>query len=206
MYVETVMTRPVLTLDASRPVREAVELMRARRFRHLPVVAEGRMCGIVSDRDVTGDGGAPLSAVMHRKVIAVPPDTPVESASALMLENKIGCLPVVSAEGDLLGIVTESDLFRLLTQLLGGHEPSTRLRLRLDDLSGQLPTVTALARDHGAPITTLATEPVEAGEPRRSIILRVATIDARPFVAALRGAGVEVDAPRKAALDGAPRG
>ena len=206
MYVETVMARPVVTLDADRAVGEAAQLMRERRFRHLPVVIDGQMSGIVSDRDLTGDDTAPLSAVMHRKVIAVPPDTPVESAAALMLENKIGCLPVVDADDALLGIVTESDLFRLLTQMLGGQEPSTRLRLRLRDLPGQVATVTALARDYGAPITALATEPVEADDPVRSVILRVATIDARPLVAALREAGVEVDAPQKAARGGIGRG
>ncbi len=197
MYVASVMTRPVVTIGSTRSTGEARELMRARRFRHLPIVDGGRLVGIVSDRDV-GSASRPLSEVMHAQVISVTPDTPVESAAALMLENQIGSLAVLGENRELVGIVTESDLFRLLTTMLGAQEPSTRLQVRVHSLPEDLSLIATLARDMGLPITSVLTEPHQGTDPTRAIVLRLGTIDASRFVKALRKAGVAVDAPERA--------
>lgn len=196
MLVSAVMSRPVVTLEARREVRAAAELMRARRFRHLPIVERGRLVGIISDREADPDDRRPLAEVMHRQVITADERMPVEEAATLMLENKIGCLPVLDARGELVGIVTESDLFGLLARLLGGSVPSTRLELVLDDLPRQLAAIASLAHRHGLAISSLVTEPpASAEEQGQRVVLRVGTIDASRFVAELRAIGVRVDAP-----------
>jgi acetoin utilization protein AcuB len=133
---------------------------------------------------------------MHPQVIAVNPDTPVEMAAALMVDNKIGALPVVAPASDrLVGIVSQTDLFVVLARLLGGDGPSTRLELVLDDLPRQLAVVATLAQERHVAITSLVTLPAaEAGAPRR-VVLRIGTMLSRPFVTELVRAGIKVDAP-----------
>ncbi len=203
MLVASVMSHPVVTIDPRSTTVDAAAQMRERRFRHLLVVEDGRIVGIVSDRDV-GEPTRPIGEVMHRRVITVTADTPVESAAVLMLENKIGALPVVGAAGEPVGMVTESDLFRLLTQMLGGQEPSTRLALRVRNLPQDLTLVAALACTLGVPITSLLTEPTPEGAASggRSVVVRLGTIDAARFVSALRNVGIGVDAPERGGWGG----
>lgn len=102
--------------------------------------------GIVSDRKVTTTGERTISMVMRTNVVSVTPDTPIEAAARLMLENKIGALPVIENGSDqLAGIVTQSDLFEVLGHLLGGNGPSTRLEVRVSDLPRQLAEIAGLA-------------------------------------------------------------
>ncbi len=201
MFVAAVMTRPVETLDSARTASDAQELMRDRHFRHVPVVDDGHLVGIVSDRDVS-DAARLLREVMHTQVISVTPDTPVESAAALMLDNKIGSLAVLDDRDELVGIVTESDLFRLLTTMLGAQEPSTRLQVRVRNLPQELSLITTLASTMGIPISSVLTEPRRGEGTARAVVLRVGTINATRFVQALLCAGIEVDAPDREAPGG----
>jgi len=72
--------------------------MRQGRFRHLPVLVRGHLVGMVSDRKVTTTGERTISRVMRTNVVSVTPDTTIEAAARLMLENKIGALPVIETE------------------------------------------------------------------------------------------------------------
>jgi acetoin utilization protein AcuB len=195
MLVDSVMSRSVATIEPRRSAASAAQIMHERRFRHLPVVHNEQLVGIVSDRDIDGREDCAVADVMHHDVITVTPDAPIEVAAALMLDNKIGALPVV-AEGSpaLVGIVTQSDLFEVLVRLLGADQPSTRLELVLDDLSRQLSQVTALADKFTIPITSLITVPAaDHHGRRRTVVLRVGTMVAGPLVAALRNAGITVN-------------
>jgi acetoin utilization protein AcuB len=197
MLVETVITRSVVTTDPRRSVESVARLMREGRFRHMPVLEFDRLVGILSDRDVERHGDTrTVGEAMRREPIVVTAETPIEVAAGLMLDNKIGALPVVEEGSDtLVGIVTQSDLFAILGRLLGGDGPSTRLELRLRDLAGELAQVTRLAYERHVPITGLVTLPAVPAVYSRTVVLRVGTIAARPFVAALRECGIDVDLP-----------
>jgi len=131
MNVRDIMTTNVVSLERNDPVEKADLLRKERRVRHFPVLdAEGRLVGVLSHRDFFrsalaaalgyGERGyqgvvktLPVKELMTENVVTVGPDATVADAARLMAEKKIGCLPVV--DGDLLvGIVTESDLLRLL--------------------------------------------------------------------------------------------
>ena len=125
--VESLMSRHVKTLGRNDELSVADDLMTAGRIRHLPVLDEqGRLAGIVTQRDLfhsalvraLGFGTAArdkilqsivVKNVMTDTVVTTTPDTPLEEAAGVMLEKKIGCLPVIDAEGVLVGILTESD-------------------------------------------------------------------------------------------------
>jgi acetoin utilization protein AcuB len=197
MLVDSVMTRSVITTEPSRTIDSAAHLMRAGRFRHLPVLRDGELVGIISDRDVHTRESRCVGEVMHTSVVTVTPDSPIEMAAHLLIENKIGALPVVEdGTNALVGIVSQTDLFAALAGVLGGDGPNTRLELRLDDLPRQLAVVANLARERKVSIANLVTLPRASDHDHyRTVVLRIGTIMPRPFVEALRQAGIHVDVP-----------
>jgi acetoin utilization protein AcuB len=197
MFVEQVMTTPVVTATPETPASRARDLLGTGHFRHLPVVRYGRLVGMISDRDLRAARmlaeDPPVDRLGTADVLTVEPGTPVEEASRLMLEHKIGALPVVQ-HGALVGIVTESDLFRMLTRLLGVLEPSSRLQLTLDEPTRQLAELTQIAQAHQTPIVSLVTEP-PTPDGRRVVVLRVGTIDPDPLIRDFERAGIRVVEP-----------
>jgi acetoin utilization protein AcuB len=190
------MTSTVVTTEPTQTLLAARRVMHDGRFRHLPVVHAGTLVGIISDRDLSRHDARTVADVMNPNVIVVNPDTPVEVAAQLLVDNKIGALPVVSADADrLVGIVSQTDLFSVLARLLGGDGPSTRLELVLDDLPAQLAIVATLAHQSQVGINSLVTLPAEHGHAERRLVLRIGSIVSRPFVDELRRAGIHVDLP-----------
>ena len=128
--VGELMTRSSLvTITETQNLAMAEELLRLHRIRHLPVVRGGKLVGLITHRDLlraaAQRGGAdpaqkPLwaSDVMVRDVKTVQSDTPTRDAVKLLLDNKFGCLPVVGADGTLVGILTEADMVRFAQHLI----------------------------------------------------------------------------------------
>lgn len=192
------MTRSVVTVEPDSSMQSAARLMREGRFRHLPVVRNARLIGILSDREAALCREGSVSDAMHTEVIVVSPDTPIELAASLLIDNKIGALPVVDPLTDnLVGIVSQTDLFAILARLLGGGSPCTRLELQLDDLPRQLALVASLAQAHHVTIDSLVTLPPSAADQRQPhlVVLRVGSMVVRRFVDELRQAGIAVDRP-----------
>lgn len=127
--VNELMTRELVTLKETQNLAIADELLRLNRIRHLPVVRQGKLVGLITHRDLLKATGLkcpdpdkqPLwvSDIMNRDVRTVRPDTPLREAVSIMLKNKFGCLPVVAEDGNLVGIVTEADLVRYAQKLIG---------------------------------------------------------------------------------------
>lgn len=137
LTVGDIMLKDVVTTRATETVENAYRSMLEGRFRHMPVLGEGKkLVGIVSDRDlrnvlvfindaegqksIVGDRKLTVGKVMTRDPLRADPDDSVRTAVKLMIKHKVGCLPVCDAEDRLLGIVTETDMLRLLEELLGG--------------------------------------------------------------------------------------
>ncbi len=135
MQVSERMTQPVITAPPDMPIQEALNLMRDKGIRRLPVVnSKGRLRGIVSDRDLlhaSPSDATSLSVwelnyllskvtlrdVMTKSVITLEGDTPVEEAARIMVEKKIHGMPVMDGD-NVVGIITETDLFKVLVELL----------------------------------------------------------------------------------------
>ncbi len=134
LTVADVMTRELLTLADDDTLADARRLMVRGRLRHLPVLRDGRLVGILTHRDllsasfsVFADVSAreerrvfatiPVRELMHDAVTA-PPSLPVRDAAKIMLDNKFGCLPVVAPDGTLVGMVTDSDFVALTVRVL----------------------------------------------------------------------------------------
>jgi acetoin utilization protein AcuB len=135
MQVQEWMNRDVVTVTPDESFRTAMHLIRQKGIRHLPVVEGKRLVGIVTDRDLrqaAPSGATSLSIhelhyilekltvrdIMTKQVVSIRPDQTVEDAALLLLGHRIGGLPVVR-EGDLCGIITETDILQAFLQLRG---------------------------------------------------------------------------------------
>lgn len=138
MLVRDKMTSPVVTFTADIPFQEALNLMKQRSIRRIPIVdnsANGQLIGIVSERDLLHAAPSPatslniwemnyllsklkLGDLMTKRVVTVTPETPLQEAAALMLKHKVGGLPVLNGDRTIAGIITETDIFRAFVELL----------------------------------------------------------------------------------------
>ncbi len=155
MLVGARMSKPVITITPDTPVQEALALMRKESIRRLPVVDKrGKLVGIVSDTDLHNASPSQATSlsvweinyllskitvekVMAKKLITVTEDTLIEDAARIMADNKIGGLPVVR-DGGVVGIITETDLFKVFLELLGARHAGVRVSLLVKNVPGKL--------------------------------------------------------------------
>jgi len=202
-----------VTLLPDETAATALALCRERRIRHLPVLREGFLVGIVSDRDLrsaTPALGDPARAaalqkvlvedVMATEVVSVHPDDPIEQAANTMRERRIGCLPVLDGD-ELVGIVTASDVMDALVYLVGAHEPGSRMEVAIPDRPGTLAGAAGVFGMCGINIESAAMgstrEPKEGAPRERVVVFRVDTIDTTEVVGYLEEAGYSVLWPPK---------
>ena len=206
LLVRDSMTRDVVTLSPQTTAAEALALCREKSIRHLPVMEEGRLVGIVSDRDLRsatpalGDTARVEAlqkirvwGVMVRDVLTAHPEDPIEQAANTMREKKVGCLPVLEAS-ELVGILTSSDVMEALVYLIGAHEPGSRVEVIMPDRPGTLAGVAGLFGELGINIVSVVAgarqEASEEGLPEGRIgILKIDTINPKEAVEVLRQAG-----------------
>jgi acetoin utilization protein AcuB len=214
LQVRDSMSREIVTLSPDETAATALALCRERRIRHLPVLKEGTLVGIVSDRDLRSSTpalGDPARAaalqevlvqdVMATEVVSVHPDDPIEQAANTMRERRIGCLPVLDGD-ELVGIVTASDVMDALVYLVGAHEPGSRLEVAIPDRPGSLAGAAGVFGMCGINIESAAMgptrEPKQEGTPReRVVVFRVDTIDTTEAIGYLEEAGYSVLWPPK---------
>lgn len=173
MLVRELMTPNPVTASPDMPVPAALRLMEERKIRRLPVVdGHGRLVGIVSDKDLLKAAPSPattlsvweipellgklkVESVMSRDVVTVGEKSTLEEAARLMADKKIGGLPVMRGP-DLVGIITETDLFKVLLELMGGRRPGIRLTVGVPAVKGVLAKVTTAIFEAGGNIVGLS--------------------------------------------------
>lgn len=207
MLVQDIMQRGVIVVSPKQKLPELMHLLRRRGVRHLPVMEDGSLVGIISDRDlkgavaslVAGQGGSRsessspelmASDVMTRAVVTVAPMFSVEEAARLMVTKKISALPVTEG-GRLVGIVTETDVLHLFIRALGVTEPSSRIDVTLGDDAHGLGRAIQIAEAAGMTISSVMSlkSPVTG---LREAVLRVTTINPGPAIKSLEAQGFSV--------------
>ncbi len=166
MLVKERMSSPVITVQMDMPVMEALELMRQENIRRTPIVdKKGKMVGIVSDKDLLNAGPSDATTlsvwelnylltkvrvkdVMTKDVLTVTESTPIEEAAYIMAENKIGGLPVMR-NGDLVGLITETDLFKIFLEMMGAREVGVRVTALVPEKPGELDVLTHAITEAG---------------------------------------------------------
>jgi acetoin utilization protein AcuB len=183
------MTRKVFTASPDDSVTDAVKLMKEKGIKHIPVVKEGRLKGIISDRDIkefspsratTLDmyelhyllATTKVKELMKTKVITTSPETPVEEAAMLMFDQGVGCLPVLEG-GILVGIISDRDIFRVLVDITGVRHGGNRIYLILEDRPGSIKEVADIIRNNGFRLQSILTSYEKVREGYRSVVIRI---------------------------------
>ena len=187
MLIREIMNPGITTISPDTKLSEAYSIMNDKKIRHLPVMEHDRIVGIVTDRDLRlatsklakhpFDPESEVRNIMSHPVQTTHPSDPVESATQIMREMKIGCLPVIE-ESKLVGMVTNTDLLDALLLLTGVHKPTGRLDIRLPNRSGELARLTNLI--------------AERNVNKVRLVLRVGTIEIKTLAEAICNAGFEV--------------
>jgi acetoin utilization protein AcuB len=170
---ERMSTKPV-TITADTSITEALREMRQKQVRRLPVLdKEGHLVGIVSEKDLIYASPSPatslsiyemhylltqlkVSELMSTNLITVEPDVPLEEAARIMADNKIGGLPVVE-DGNLVGIITETDIFKVFLEMLGARTKGLRLTVEIPEQKGEMARITTAIARLGGNILALGT-------------------------------------------------
>ncbi len=211
MYVRSRMTKDPITITRQTTVAEALELMRRSSVRRLPVMENGKLIGIVTDRDLSEVSPSPATALSvfeinyllakmkvgdvipkKQNVITIPPDALLEEAALLMRENKVGALPVCE-NGKLVGIITETNIFDAFIDLLGVRDAGIRITIETEDKPGVLADLTEVIRDYGANISRVAVFRDEAeDDPKVLVVIRLTIDDATKITDVLKEHGYKV--------------
>jgi acetoin utilization protein AcuB len=205
--VEKWMTRDVITVAPHEKITDAFELMQRRGIRHLPVIEDGELKGLVTDRDIRlALIPSPLSTpedrmyhlgalervdeIMTTDLITVAPATTIEEAAKLMAKYKIGAVPVVGRE-KLVGILTETDILCVFIEMLETIQSSSRIDIVLGDKPSALDEVYRLLQTSQAKVISVSMSPEEvAGHPIYSF--RIQRTPVEPLVHKLEKAGYRV--------------
>jgi len=202
MLVRERMSQEPVTITPDVSVTDALRLMRERKVRRLPVLdSRGKLVGIVSAQDLLYASPSPVSSlsvwemnyllaklkveeVMTRKVITVTEDTPLEEAARIMADNKIGGLPVTH-DDKLVGIVTETDLFKAFLELLGARQSGVRVTALISEAKGTLAKITNAIFGAGGNIIAFS-ESLDASRTRWQVTFKVQDVPRNQLVEAIR--------------------
>ena len=190
MTVKDRMSSPAVTATPETRTKDALQTMYIRKIRRMPVVDDrGKLVGIVTQRDLfeKGQADTPVGAIMSRDPYTIAVDTSVVHAATLMRNLGLGGLPVLD-HGQLVGIITESDIFDAFLELLGASRAGTRIILPVSSVAEGVAQVLKALAPTGAQLTGLTTV-TERGGP--AVIVTAAERDPRDLVRALMNAGFE---------------
>lgn len=174
MLVKERMTHNPITVREDTSLDEAMRIMKREKIRRLPILdAAGKLAGIVSNQDLLAASPSQattlskyevgyliskitMQEIMTSDVITVQEDTPVEEAARIMADNKIGGVPVMRGD-TLVGIITETDLFKVFLEVLGAREQGLRVTIQTCDCKGVLAELTGAIARLGGNIVSLGT-------------------------------------------------
>ena len=208
MLVRDRMTPDPVTITTDTSLKEALELVRSKAFRHMPVLDEnGKLVGIVTEKSLVYASPTPattlsvfevdyilsrtkIGQIIQGPVVTVGPGLPIEEAARVMVDHHIGCLPVV--EGDkLIGIISDTDIFRVFVEGLGGGHPSLRITVVVPEKVGSLAGVASRVAARGGNIHSLGIFWGDQPEDR-VVTFRLEGVDRETAVQALEADGIQV--------------
>lgn len=174
MIIERRMTRNPVTATPDMNIQEAKELMKKEKVHRLPVLdSEKKLVGVISEKDILEAAPSPVSTLsayemnylmnkltvkklMSRHPVTLDKNATIEEAARLMIDQDLSCLPVLE-DGKLVGIVSKSDLFKILMELFGARHFGTRVEFLVDDRKGVLADITSAISNNGLNIVSYGT-------------------------------------------------
>ncbi len=204
MFVAKRMTPNPITIESTAGVTEAWDLMRSHKIKRLPVVDNGNLVGIVTDRDLRSVspstatslsifemnyllGKVLVKDIMHKDVVTIDVGATIEEAALAMSNHHIAGLVVINSAGTVLGIITETDIFNSFVDVMGLKEGKTRLTFRVSNQVGVLHDITQVFKDMNVNISSLATYVTEDGS--AELVIRTNIQDTKALTERLAAIG-----------------
>jgi acetoin utilization protein AcuB len=215
------MTQNPVVVHPETPFEDALQLLREKKIRRLPVVdKQGNLIGIVVEKDLLYASPSPATSlsvfevhyllsklqvkdVMTKRVIAIDEDCPLEEAARIMVDHKIGSLPVVRGK-QVVGIITETDVFKVMAEALGGRAKGLRIAMRVPEVKGELAKVTAKIAELGGNIVSLAVF-LSSDAQHREVTLKVQGVKREDLLPALEKTGAQVMDVREVSAEYQPQ-
>ena len=194
MLVKHWMKQPAITIDEKETMDRAVKSLKQHDITMLPVLGKGKLVGVVTDRDLKRASASDATTleihellylistirvgeIMTRPVITVPEDFTIEETAKVLLENKISGVPVVNAEGRVVGTITASEIFKVIISLTGVGKRGIQFAVELEDRPGSIKEVADLIRAHGGRLLSILSTNDQAPEGYRIVYIRLYDLD-----------------------------
>lgn len=204
MLVEEIMKTDVHTLTSDQTVQDVMDLFKDKRIRHAPIVDNGKVVGIVTDRDLkdavpsrftVSPKGEPykkkVTEIMTPHPVTAHPLDFVEEVAMIFYEQKIGCIPVVSNQ-KLVGFLTETDLLYTFIELTGAHQPGSQIEVRVENRSGILYEVSKVFHQQNVNVLSVLVYPDRENNNNKILVFRVQTMNPLAIINNLRKDGFDV--------------
>jgi len=190
LLVENWMNPNVITVDADDSMLDATKLLKEHNIRHLPVLEKGKLVGVITDRDLKRAAPSDATAleahellylianikvreIMTRNPITVPYNFTIEEAAELLLQARISGMPVVNKDGDVIGTITQTDLFKVLISLTGVGKKGVQFAFLLEDRPGSIKDVADVIRSYGGRMASILSSYEKAPEGHRYVYIRM---------------------------------
>ena len=174
MFVKEWMSRGLITVAPNATLDEALKLMETNKIRRLPVVDGGKLVGIVTDRDLMKVSPSPATTlskyelnyilekiiikdIMSKKLYTINQNSTIEEAALILFNEKIGGIPVVEDSGAIVGVITETDLFKAFVNIMGLTEGKTRFTLEVENKVGIVKEIAGVFSETGINISSMVT-------------------------------------------------
>lgn len=174
MLVKDWMSRPVITINANDSMQTAMKLLKEHGIRMLPVLKDGKLKGVVTDRDLKRTSASDATTlevhelvylistltveqIMTPNPITVPFDFTVEETAEVLLKHKISGVPVLDNNGGLAGVITQTDIFKVIISLTGIGKKGIQFGFLLDDRPGSIKEVADIIRDFNGRMVSILT-------------------------------------------------
>ncbi len=202
MLVKNWMSKDVISIDVNDSMTNATKKLKEHAIRMLPVMKHGELVGVITDRDLKKASASNANTleihellyvltkikvgdIMTKNPITVPPDFTIGETADVLLENKISGVPVINNEGQILGVITEADVFRTLISLTGLKKKGVQFAFELEDRSGSINEVADIIRNYGGKMACILTSYDRVREGHRKVYIRTYGID-RPKIQQLK--------------------
>ncbi|MCJ2166027.1 MULTISPECIES: CBS and ACT domain-containing protein [unclassified Pseudodesulfovibrio] len=211
MLIANWMTTDVVTITPDRSMMKASKVMKDKNISRVPVVDEdGKILGIISDRDIKDASPSKATTldmhelyyllseikikdIMTKKVVTIRQDETVEKAAVLMLEGHFGGLPVLDDDNRVVGIITDSDIFKVLVEISGVYEGGAQVCLTLSTAAGSLSPVLDFLKEHGARIMNIMTHNVPETVGTKNVYIRIRDMEKPEFKRLQQAMGEKFD-------------
>lgn len=203
MLVKDWMHTNVITLDVADTMQHAINVSMENRINMMPVLEDGKLVGIVTDRDLKRASPSDaamldmqqvlyhlsrleVGAIMTRYPITVPIDHTIEEAAEVFMTRKISGAPIVDSHGNMQGIITKNDLFKAMIALTGLSKRGVQFGFLLEDRPGSIKEITDVIRDYGARLVSILSTYEKAPEGYRYVYIRAFKINRDKFTALVK--------------------